>query len=109
MDSLGHRLKTAGSAVLIFLAMVSLPTAARALGDPKYMSDAPSQGDFVLAANGQTATLVVSDQDWPGVMRAVGDLSQDVGRVTGHDAAVMKSGATAKEPLHKSASRDESE
>ena len=44
----------------------------------------------MLAANGQTATLVVSEQDWPGVVRAVGDLSLDVGRVTGHDAAVIK-------------------
>ena len=49
----------------------------------------------MLAANGQTAPLVVSDQDWPGVVRAVGDLSQDVGRVTGHDARWSRLGLRA--------------
>ncbi len=29
------------------------------------------------------------------MVRAVGDLSQDVGRVTGHDAAMIKMGAAA--------------
>ena len=29
----------------------------------------------MLAANGKAAPLVVSDSDWPGVVRAVGDLS----------------------------------
>jgi hypothetical protein len=44
----------------------------------------------VLAANGKAAPLVVSDDDWPGVVRAVGDLSLDIGRVTGHDAQLIK-------------------
>ena len=44
----------------------------------------------MLSANGHAAPLVVSDEDWPGVVRAVGDLSQDMGRVTGHDAPVVK-------------------
>ncbi len=68
---------------------------ANALGETKYVSNSPGLGDFVLAANGQAAPLVVSEQDWPGVVRAVGDLSQDVGRVTGHDAPVVKDKAAA--------------
>src|SRR5581483_11683917 len=60
-----------------------------ALGESKYVSTTPVNGGFVLEADGHAAALLVSDQDWPGVVRAVGDLSADVGRVTGNAAAVM--------------------
>jgi hypothetical protein len=49
----------------------------------------------VLAANGKAAPLVVSDEDWPGVVRAAGDLSLDIGRVTGHDAPLIKGSPAA--------------
>jgi hypothetical protein len=45
---------------------------------------------------GHAVPLVVSDKDWPGVIRAVGDLGRDVGRITGHDALVMKDAASAE-------------
>ncbi|HEY5381658.1 MAG TPA: glycosyl hydrolase 115 family protein [Acidobacteriaceae bacterium] len=60
------------------------------------MSTTPVQGGFVLSTSGKPATLVVSDADWPGVVRAAGDLAQDVGRVTGHAAAVVKDLGAAK-------------
>ncbi|MGB0066055.1 MAG: glycosyl hydrolase 115 family protein, partial [Terracidiphilus sp.] len=75
-----------------------MPLMANALGEPKYVSTSPSQGAFVLAANGTQAPLIVSSDDWPGVIRAAGDLSQDVGRVTGHDAPLIKIGAGEKLP-----------
>lgn len=79
---------------LFLLAATSLGAPlANALGEPKYVTNTPVRGDFVLAANGQAAPLVVSATDWPEVIRAVGDLSQDVGRVTGHDAPIVKGGA----------------
>ena len=52
------------------------------LGEKRYVSMAPVQGGFVLYTSEKAAPLVVSDSDWPGVVRAVGDLSADVGRVT---------------------------
>ncbi|MDR3753017.1 MAG: glycosyl hydrolase 115 family protein [Terracidiphilus sp.] len=71
--------------------MITLwPAAGNALGGPKYVSTTSSPGAFVLAANGEAAPLVVSDEDWPGVVRAAGDLSRDIGRVTGHDAPLIK-------------------
>jgi hypothetical protein len=88
-----RRFKIAVVAVVALILGVILPVSAHALGEPKYVSTSPASEDFVLAANGHPATLVVSDQDWPGVVRAVGDLSQDVGRVTGHDAPVVKNDA----------------
>ena len=79
-----------GIAGVVLLAALLRPVAAHALGEPQYVSTSPVNGDFVLEADGKVAPLVVNDQDWPGVVRAVGDLSQDVGRVTGHDAQVVK-------------------
>ncbi len=69
---------------------LALPLRAHGLGEPKYVSSTPVQGGFVLEADGRAVPLLVSDQDWPGVVRAVGDLSADIGRVTGHAAEVVK-------------------
>ena len=61
-----------------------------ALGERQYVSSTRVQGGFVLYTSQKAAPLVVSDADWPGVVRAVGDLSADVERVTGHAAGVVK-------------------
>lgn len=82
--------RTARSVFLVLFAITLWPKAGHALGEPQYVSTSPSPAAFVLAANGEAAPLVVSDEDWPGVVRAAGDLSRDVGRVTGHDAPLIK-------------------
>ena len=38
---------------------------------------------FTLASSGSSAALVISSEDWPGVIRAYTDLQTDIGRVTG--------------------------
>ncbi|MER5266244.1 glycosyl hydrolase 115 family protein [Actinosynnema sp. NPDC002837] len=48
-----------------------------------YVVDRPGPGRFPLASRGKAAALVVSDADHPGVVRVVGDLRDDVERVTG--------------------------
>lgn len=48
-----------------------------------YISFGPVSGGFTLAAAGRAAPLVVSGDDYPGVVRVVNDLRDDVGRVTG--------------------------
>ncbi|MFZ0337131.1 MAG: glycosyl hydrolase 115 family protein, partial [Terracidiphilus sp.] len=82
--------KTVRAAFLVLFAIALWPEAGNALGEPQYVSKSPSSTAFVLAANGKAAPLVVSDEDWPGVVRAAGDLSLDIGRVTGHDAPLIK-------------------
>lgn len=80
---------------ILVLVLLALPSqAALALGEAKYVSTSPAPDSFVLVQHGVATTLLVSDKDWAGVVRAVGDLSQDIGRVTGHDAPVMKNGNT---------------
>jgi hypothetical protein len=54
-----------------------------ALGDAPMVSDAPAAGCVVLAQAGAAAPIWASDGDWPGVLRAAGDLQSDVERVTG--------------------------
>jgi hypothetical protein len=83
-------------ALLFVLAIVLHPIAGRALGDPKYVRTSAVAGDFTLEANGQAAPLLVSDADWPGVVRAAGDLRQDIERVTGHAAPLLKEASQAK-------------
>ncbi|MFJ6672800.1 glycosyl hydrolase 115 family protein [Actinosynnema sp. NPDC091369] len=48
-----------------------------------YVVDDPGPGRFPLASRGGVAALVVSDADHPGVVRVVGDLRDDLERVTG--------------------------
>ena len=77
-----------GSWIVAGLLLVAVR--AWALGEKQYVSSTPVQGGFVLYTSGRAAPLVVSDADWPGVVRAVGDLSADVERVTGRASAVVK-------------------
>lgn len=70
------------------------PAWAWALGETPYVSTSPAGGAFVLARHGAATPLLVSEADWPGVVRAVGDLGQDIGRVTGQ-AATVEHGANA--------------
>ncbi len=51
-----------------------------ALGD--YLSTRPGADRFPLVAAGHAAPLVVDAADYPGAVRAVGDLQADIGRVT---------------------------
>ena len=68
--------------------------------DTKYLSNVPqyvqyesAPGAFRLATDGVAASIIVSGEDWQGVVRAAGDLGQDIGRVTGTAAQVVKADA----------------
>jgi hypothetical protein len=63
-----------------------------ALGQPPYVAFTPANGSFPLAENNRAATLWVDPADWPGVVRAVGDLQADVHRVTNLTPAIVHDG-----------------
>jgi hypothetical protein len=71
--------------VLLGSAVVCLGAspAALALGRKPFVSSAPIRGAFPLVARGVAAPIVVDPQDYAGVLRAAGDLQQDIERVTG--------------------------
>jgi len=47
------------------------------------VSSQKSDGSFTIAAGGQAPALYASDEEWPGVVRALNDLRADIGKVTG--------------------------
>jgi hypothetical protein len=56
--------------------------------EKSYVVTTPRPGAFPLVAGGSAAPLVVSGADRPGVVRVVGDLRDDIERVTGVRPAV---------------------
>ena len=69
---------------------------AHALGGPRYVTSMPAAGNFALVQNGTATPLLVSASDWPGVIRAAGDLSEDVKRVTDQQPAVLQDTAALR-------------
>jgi hypothetical protein len=49
--------------------------------DP-FISTENGKGKFVISASGKSAPLLISSEDWPGVIRAFKDLQSDIGKVT---------------------------
>jgi hypothetical protein len=65
------------------------PLRSGALGVPRYVSSKPTPGAFPLVMQQRVVPLMVSNADWPGVIRAVSDLCNDTERVTGIQQAVF--------------------
>jgi hypothetical protein len=74
---------------LALLVALFAPTGIFAIGQPRYVSDTAEAGGFVLAKKKQVAALYVDSRDWPGVLRAAGDLQSDIARVTGLKPAIV--------------------
>ncbi|MDY7088395.1 MAG: glycosyl hydrolase 115 family protein [Actinomycetota bacterium] len=55
---------------------------------PSYVSTQPGPGRFPLVEAGRAAPLVVSKDDYAGVIRVVDDLQSDIKKVTGAEPAV---------------------
>jgi hypothetical protein len=68
---------------VIGLGFLALMPTAGAIGRARYVENVRHRGDFPIVQNKRAATVVVDDNDWPGVIRAAGDLRLDVERVTG--------------------------
>ncbi|HEY2434679.1 MAG TPA: glycosyl hydrolase 115 family protein [Vicinamibacterales bacterium] len=66
-----------------------------ALGRPAYVTTTPVPDAFTLAEKGSATPIWVDAADWPGVVRAAGDLQADVGRVTGTTPAIVHDAAAA--------------
>ena len=67
--------------------------------DSSYVSTSRVAGGFALAESGRAAALVVSDADFAGVRRAVGDLRADVERVTGVAPRIASDRAVSGAPV----------
>jgi endo-1,4-beta-D-glucanase Y len=59
-----------------------------ALGQTPYVTNVRSPGNFPILAGNNAATIYVDSREWPGVTRAVGDLQDDIVRVTGRKCGI---------------------
>jgi hypothetical protein len=76
-----------GRILVVYLMLAALLCRMPAAGqdrDKAIISAERSAGSFVLASGGRCASLCVSPEEWPGVKRALADLQNDLGRVTGN-------------------------
>jgi hypothetical protein len=55
-----------------------------------YISFTPAAGSFPLVRSGRAVPLLVSGDDWPGVVRVAGDLQADIERVSGVRPALLR-------------------
>jgi len=83
-------LRRPAAAVALLLAVSGR---AQGLGQASYVTTAAAGAGFVLVQGRDAASIWIDAADWPGAIRAAGDLRADVARVTtvtpalGHDAA----------------------
>ena len=82
--------------LIALVIIIAMPRRAHAIGQERYVTFSAKPGDFPLAQGNDTATLFVDPQDWPGVVRAAGDLQSDIERVTGHKPDLAKDAAGLK-------------
>ena len=75
--------------VLLIVYLLATPVlCALTIGEDRYVEFAYGPGDFSVVTRGAAATLYVASTDFPGVVRAVGDLQADIARVTNRTAAI---------------------
>ena len=65
-----------------------LPAAALALGQPRYVETLARPDSFPIAQAQNCAAIYVDPADYPGVIRAAGDLQADIARVTNCTPAI---------------------
>jgi hypothetical protein len=80
----------------MLLALLAHALPAQALGQKKLAwFDQPPSGAVALAHNGSAARLYVDPADYPGVIRAAGDLQADIARVSAAQPVLAKDGKPA--------------
>ncbi len=76
--------------LLILLRIFAAAQTVLAVDLESYISGQSQTGAFTLSAGGKAAPLYISSRDWPGVIRALGDLQSDIKKVTDTEPALSK-------------------
>ena len=97
--TLGLRLPTLAAAIGSLLLMFAASVAG-AVDTVGYVLHEKSLHDlFPLVESGQATPLVVSTDDWPGVVRAARDLQSDIRRVTDREPQLVTGDIPANQPV----------
>ena len=83
--------RVAAFVVISVAASLLFAQRAWALGQEQYVRFSAAPGGFTIVDANTTATIYVDPKDWPGVLRAAGDLSNDIRDVTGKTPKVVSS------------------
>jgi Glycosyl hydrolase family 115/Gylcosyl hydrolase family 115 C-terminal domain len=82
--------------VLVFSA--AMADGGLAIGQDRYVESEFHTGDFVLARANTSSPIYVDTNDYPGVIRAANDLSQDILKVTGLAPPVLHRDSALSSP-----------
>ncbi|MGB7847150.1 MAG: glycosyl hydrolase 115 family protein [Candidatus Acidiferrum sp.] len=74
---------------LLLLGVFALSPKVAALGQPRYIETKNNPRNFVIVQQKHATTVYVDADDYPGVVRAVSDLQDDIKKVTGSTAAIV--------------------
>ena len=81
--------------VLFIFAMLVGRSRAQTIGEQMYVTFTANSPGFSIVGHGQVTPILVSNEDWPGVVRVAGDLRDDIHRVSGEIPAVLHGVAEA--------------
>src|SRR6187431_1948283 len=70
-----------------------------AINPNKYVTNQATKGSFPLASKGKVTSILVSDDDFPGVLRVVGHLQKDLQAVTSFSPAIIKNNTVTEDYL----------
>ncbi len=76
--------------LFLVLGFIAAAQTVSAVDLQSYISEQNKTGAFTLSAGGKAAPMYISSGDFPGVIRALGDLQADIKKVTGAEPAVSK-------------------
>jgi hypothetical protein len=79
--------------LIVLGSFLCFPIEAFAIGQTRYVSSLAEPGCFTLAQKRKAASIYVDPKDWPGVIRAAGDLQSDITRVTNVKPAILSEAA----------------
>lgn len=82
--------------VLLLFATVNI---SYAINPNKYVTNQATNRSFPLASNGKVASILISDADFPGVLRVVGHLQKDIQTVTSFLPTILKTKTVTEDYL----------
>ena len=74
------KIKTSYLILLFFL--IGLSTNSYAINPEKYVVNQASSENFPLVSNGKTASILVNDKDYAGVLKVTGHLENDLFKIS---------------------------
>lgn len=82
--------------IITLLLLLAILNSCYAINPNKYVTNKATKESFPLASNGKVASLLISDLDFPGVLRVVDHLQNDIHNVTNFSPTIIKNKSLAE-------------